>query len=130
MKIQVRKSVFETNSSSTHSLTMCMNSDFKKWKNEEIIFDDYEYKDGKFISYEEAKIKANERYYNEENLDCTEMCDEGFKKFLNENLDLELYPSWDNFVNYKAESYEIFEENFTTPNGDEVVSFGYQGMDY
>lgn len=32
MKIQYRLGVFETNSSSTHSLTMCSLVDYKKWK--------------------------------------------------------------------------------------------------
>jgi len=33
MKRQIRRSVFETNSSSTHSITMCSNTDFEKWEN-------------------------------------------------------------------------------------------------
>ena len=32
MKISVRKGVFETNSSSTHSLTMCSEDEFDQWK--------------------------------------------------------------------------------------------------
>ena len=31
MKRQVRCGVFETNSSSVHSLCMCMESDYEKW---------------------------------------------------------------------------------------------------
>ena len=31
MKRQIRKGVFETNSSSTHSLTICLKSDFDRW---------------------------------------------------------------------------------------------------
>lgn len=33
MKIQIRRNVFETNSSSVHSITMCSKDDFEKWKN-------------------------------------------------------------------------------------------------
>ena len=40
--IQIRQGLFETNSSSTHSLTMCTVSDFDKWKSGELIFDYYE----------------------------------------------------------------------------------------
>ena len=32
MKRQIRKGVFETNSSSTHSLVMCLKSDYDKWE--------------------------------------------------------------------------------------------------
>lgn len=33
MKIQIRRNVFETNSSSVHSITMCSKDDFEKWEN-------------------------------------------------------------------------------------------------
>lgn len=44
MKRQIRRGVFETNSSSTHSLTMCSEEEFEKWKNGEILFDRWEVK--------------------------------------------------------------------------------------
>ena len=31
MKKQIRRGVFETNSSSVHSLTLCMESDYDRW---------------------------------------------------------------------------------------------------
>ena len=34
----IRRGTFETNSSSTHSITMCKESDFDKWKNGEMYF--------------------------------------------------------------------------------------------
>lgn len=39
MKRQIRRGVFETNSSSVHSLTMCTKSDYDKWKDGELIYD-------------------------------------------------------------------------------------------
>ena len=41
MKRQIRRGVFETNSSSVHSLTMCLQSEFDKWVAGELIFDDW-----------------------------------------------------------------------------------------
>ena len=38
MKRQIRRGVFETNSSSVHSLTMCMESDYDRWKNGELVW--------------------------------------------------------------------------------------------
>ena len=35
---QIRKNVFETNSSSTHSITMCMKSDYDKWVSGELVW--------------------------------------------------------------------------------------------
>ena len=41
MKRQIRRGVFETNSSSTHSLTMCSEEEFEQWKNGELLFDEW-----------------------------------------------------------------------------------------
>ena len=37
--IQVRTKIFETNSSSVHSLTICLEDDFDKWKRGLLAFD-------------------------------------------------------------------------------------------
>ena len=37
MKRQIRRGVFETNSSSTHSLTMCLKSDYDRWNRGEVL---------------------------------------------------------------------------------------------
>ena len=41
MKRQIRRGVYETNSSSTHSLTMCSDEEFEQWKNGELLFDEW-----------------------------------------------------------------------------------------
>lgn len=46
---QVRRGVFETNSSSVHSITMCMKSDYDKWVNGELYW--HRWSD-KFVSQE------------------------------------------------------------------------------
>ena len=38
MKMQIRRGVFETNSSSVHSIAMCTGSDFDRWTNGELLF--------------------------------------------------------------------------------------------
>lgn len=61
MKRQIRRGVFETNSSSCHSLTMCTQSDYDRWKNGELIYD---YWDGKLIPIDELDDDYDEgRYY-------------------------------------------------------------------
>lgn len=61
MKRQIRQGVFETNSSSCHSLTMCTQSDYERWKNGELIYD---YWDGKLISTDELDNDYDDdRYY-------------------------------------------------------------------
>lgn len=49
---QVRMGVFETNSSSTHSLTICSKADFEAWKRGEIFFSEW---DDKLVDASEVK---------------------------------------------------------------------------
>ena len=35
---QIRRGVFETNSSSVHSLTMCSGEEYKKWSDGEVLY--------------------------------------------------------------------------------------------
>ena len=51
MKIQVRRGVFETNSSSVHSLVMCSDDDYNKWKKCELLYSKW---DDRFYTLEEA----------------------------------------------------------------------------
>lgn len=39
MKRQIRQGVFETNSSSVHSLTMCSKEEYERWEIGELLFD-------------------------------------------------------------------------------------------
>lgn len=99
--IQVRQGIFETNSSSTHSLTMCTSSDYEKWKNGELIYD----------------------YYNDKLVPVTDKIKE-----LKEDGDDE-YVTYENFQDWSYMDLESFEQRYTTPGGEEVVAFGYYGYD-
>lgn len=48
MKVQIRRSVFETNSSSTHSLTICTEEEFKKFKEGKL-----------FLNYDDELVEDN-----------------------------------------------------------------------
>ena len=100
--IQVRQGIFETNSSSTHALTMCTESDFNKWKNEELIYDRYE---EVLVPYTDEIRKAKE--------------EDDEKEFL----------TYDEFKDWSYLDYNTFEQSFKTPSGDKVISFGYYGYD-
>lgn len=86
MKRQIRRSVFETNSSSVHSLTMCTQSDYDRWKNEELIYD---YWDNKLISTDELDDDyEEERYYTYDRFDDYALDYETFEDtFTTENGD-------------------------------------------
>lgn len=100
---QIRHGVFETNSSSTHSLTMCMKSAYEKWKSGELVFD---YDKGKLVPMTAAIQKA---------LDD----DEGDACYTYKTLD----------AMQDDETLEWFSSEFTTPNGEDVVAFGLFGYE-
>ena len=111
--IQVRKNVFETNSSSTHSLVMAIKSDFDKWESGEVYYcrstwreTRDQFKVGKFYpvaeidAYHEAKGEDRDEY---EFMTYGEFCD----------TDL-----------------EFDEYSYTTPSGEvirAVARYGYDG---
>ena len=101
MKRQIRRGVFETNSSSVHSLTMCMESDFDKWVAGELVWS---------------------RWGDE----LVPITDE-IKKSMEED-EIE-YLTYEQFNDYDYIDYETFEDSYTTPNGETVKSFGYYGHD-
>lgn len=146
----IRRNTFETNSSSTHSITMCSESDFDKWKNgelyycdddgkfyndeerrrlikEHIIYNKAKYDNGKYI-YKDVTVDYEDlnKLYTEENL--AEITEEEIATYMEEDFDYyELpltYGEWDEY--FEDEKYE---DSYTTPNGETVVAFGYYGHD-
>lgn len=125
---QTRYGVFETNSSSTHSITMCMKEDYDKWVNGETYLNEgrgwcsySKYKDKQFVTKEEAiDIITNNKYPPANLITC--MDDDELIECFREN---EIYT----IENYENEYLENFEAKFTTPNGDAVVAFGQYGYD-
>ena len=126
MKKIIRRGTFETNSSSTHSLTMCMKSDYEKWCEGELFLTvgtwGFEPRIKKqFVTKEEAidLLKNNYKFlpedmdWNDEYAITELLFDAGFRTG----------------DSYESEYLEWFEEEFTTPNGETVVAFGQFGYD-
>ena len=144
-KIQIRQGVFETNSSSVHSITMVDKTDFDSWKKGTTLLN--EEGDKQFLPFDEA-MKYNLNILQEYYLDGEDVpqsfIDE-YKKskaFLSaidncddielESGDIDLYDiylSYDEWRDYECEYYETFDEEYKTKHGDEVVAFGYYGHD-
>lgn len=101
MKRQIRRGVFETNSSSVHSLTMCMESDFDKWVAGELVWSRY---GDELVPITDKVKKSMEN-------------DEGE------------YLTYDQFNDWNYLDYETFEKTYNTPNNESVVAFGYYGHD-
>ena len=135
MKRQIRRGVFETNSSSTHSLTMCSEEEFEAWKRGEVLFQAY----GKenFISVtklsEHDKKMAQEDY--EENKDdfqkdWNDLSEDAKQKYYTK------YAKENDIIDEDAKTYdqymndgdlETFVQRYTSKNGDKIVAFGEYG---
>ena len=103
MKEVTRRGMFETNSSSVHSITMCSDDEYTKWKNGEAYFDRYT-KQIVESTEEIEKERENDGRYSE-------------------------YLTYDEFHDWDYIEYETFSDIYTTPNGETVVAFGYYGHD-
>ena len=121
--LKIRYGVFETNSSSTHSLIMCSESEYKLLK-DELMLIDWE----KLISRHDAIQNLIKEYPNKFSWKAIkDMSQEEVNDILYEYLDyqtLEYYFDEDN-----CESLETFHETYTTAHGDKVHVFGKYGYD-
>lgn len=136
MKRQIRRGVFETNSSSTHSLTICSAEEFEAWKDGELLFDDWGEEFVPAFSLDDSHKKmAKEEYENNK--------DEFSKdwKDLTENAKNKYYKKYvatHNLIKNYAKTYndymhdydlETFVSSHTTKSGDKIVVFGKYGYD-
>lgn len=124
MKNQIRRGVFETNSSSVHSITMCTKNEFDEWKNGNLYRNDGWWssstsplKNKYFLTYDEAieLIKSSSWY---KPMEEDEDVGEYFKEY-------EIY----DYENWGGEYYETDVNHYTTPNGEEIVAVCYYGHD-
>lgn len=145
--LQIRRNVFETNSSSTHSLNFATSSEYEKWADGEVLFcNDYWLTDKKFIDIDEAKdivrkyesentygyrMPLDDYYYEndiENGIPYTHIDD------VPEDLVIPYLAYFniftiDSYFNGYCSWFEAYEEHYTTESGDGVVAFGYYGRD-
>lgn len=75
IKRQIRHGVFETNSSSTHSLTMCSEEEYNAWIAGDILFDDWceEFvKPSEIDDDDENRYMTYNEYWNSRDLETFE----------------------------------------------------------
>ena len=141
--IQIRDNVFETNSSSTHSLTIAPKSVYEEWVNEGDVLYSRQY--GKFVTRDEAidavreidKSYANSSWYNPlDSYYWRNNIDDGIQYNNIDDVPDEFvapYLRFNGYYTYKMYNddydYEHFYDEYTTESGDNIVVFGYYGMD-
>lgn len=82
---QIRKNVFETNSSSTHSLTMCTKEEYDNWKNGKLLFDSYHKKFVSSLGYIKENKSMDEIVTYPEWLDRNDYLDTFYKEYTTKN---------------------------------------------
>ena len=134
MKRQIRRGVFETNSSSCHSITMCSKEEFDKWKNGELLFDEDEEKFVKPRTLSDSeKEKARKSYDSSKDIfskDWDELSDDAKEKYY------KIYGERNGLLDMDAVTYETYMNDgylttfynyYKTKNGEIVVAFGNYG---
>lgn len=135
--IQIRKNTFETNSSSTHSLIMCDDSEYKALVNEKaFVSGSYGYLDDiipkdkllKWLSNSEDAENWH-KYCLEHNLDEDSVNDlvDAIKCNFNGEVRMDIH-TLDQILNDNY-YYETFESSYTTKEGITVHAFGTYGHD-
>lgn len=95
--IQIRRGVFETNSSSTHSMSICTSEEYRRFIEGILVYDSYT---ERLIDNTEAKRRLVDIKYKFDD-DCR-------------------YMSYDDFLNQDDEQYE----HYFNIDGKEMVAFG------
>lgn len=112
--LQIRKNVFETNSSSTHSLTMCSQDDYDRWTKGELLFSEWE---EEFVTREEAIAELVKKGW---------ITDESDEEEIEAALREDELLTMDDF--FEDDYLETFTRKHTSTNGDKIVAFGKYGM--
>lgn len=126
---QVRSNTFETNSSSTHSICMCTKDQYVNWVSDwsDLKADSILYYEEEFVTVEEAVKNVSNRYHEEiklsDVLDASSPDHDDAIDALREDGYVTC-DDWDDYV-----ENETYYDEFTTPNGETVVAFGYYGWD-
>ena len=134
-KIQIRQGVFETNSSSTHSITMCESSSFNKWKDGELYINLNKEGDEQFLLADVAK-KWNKDFILNNHDKITWFTKENYENYETDELGYVIdysyadycyisYDQWCNMFN----CYDIYSNDYETKSGDKITAFGYYGHD-
>lgn len=119
--IQVRNGVFETNSSSTHSIAICTKNEFDAWRGGEIYINEgwwsssnSQYKNKRFLTENEARaLIMSSSFYRP--MEYDESLDRYFREF-----EIYSYEDW-------GSEYESDVTHYTTPGGEEIVAVCYYG---
>lgn len=123
---QIRRGLFETNSSSVHTLVVVPSEDFDKWKNNEVV---YVIDEDKFIDYEDLRAF----FYDESKCEyddckkCMEKKGGSCQRAEDDDWDIPSIVTLNGY--FYDEFMERYVVDYKTKSGDEITIFGYYGHD-
>lgn len=137
---QVRRLTFETNSSSTHSLTICPQETYEKWCDGKVLFSDWnndftEVENLTPHDYAEARDKyeaSKGKYYKSWDELSEEDREDYTKSYILANKRKNVYEEYvthDEWIERHNNGIETFTQYYTTTGGESIVAFGYYGYD-
>ena len=133
MIFQIRPNVFETNSSSTHSLNICTKEEFENWKNDPDLcyigeawgyFTPKNFEGRNFVTKEEVQ-NAADKTDEYKNVNMFDEPEDYWSETPAEEEGIYTYETW-----RENEYLTNYTEYFTTPSGDKMVAFGAYGTQY
>lgn len=135
--LNIRRNTFETNSSSTHSITICTLDEFREFENGKVYWVEnswcLDFGDKKFVTLaeiEEAIKKQSEERNNPGIYDQYKAIESGEDEYY-DSIDDYLREEYciKTYDNY-SDDYESYIEEYTTLKGENIVAFGYYGNNY
>ena len=126
--IKIRYEIFETNSSSVHTLCIAQNEEIDKLKKEELLVNLMYDRSDYLITYEEALHELIDVIHKYGHKDEIETINSGDKEEIYRLMyEYDIAERFDRYL--ETEYLEPYEEEFTTENGDRVLIFGRFGHD-
>lgn len=120
----IRRCTFETNSSSTHSMTMCSDEEFNKLVSGELYIETWSGEIRSKEDYEKEQAELRERFeeYNPKPTGNIQDWEEELEDYLRCESEITT------FEDYVEDEYlEYYQKPYTTPNGEKIWAFGKYG---
>ena len=146
--INIRTNVFETNSSSVHSLILCTANDYQAWVdgdkllniyyNDDWAWGHWDPKAGKYVETTVGMpsqfVTPEEAAHYDEYYPYPEMTEDswGYRTdFMDENGEYHdrKFLTFEEYEKTYCWDFETFNDTYITSKGEEVVGFGYFGRD-
>lgn len=138
--LQIRRGVFETNSSSTHSITIAPKDEFDAWVAGDVYFNIYGSdtpwmvdSDDKWLTRDGAIVRILDSKYPPKKPDDSVYTYDELYHMSDDELDDILYgygiASLKEYMQ-PGGGIEYYDQVFFLGNGDEYVAFGQYGTDY